>query len=62
LRFLGFFLVVISAISFGLMPIFASFAFKYGLDVKGKLLVILIFMGAVLYSTQAFSYFTSVSL
>lgn len=89
MRFLGFFLVVISAISFGLMPIFASFAFKYGLDVKtvllfrfliaaillnayvifkkhkypkGKLLVILIFMGAVLYSTQAFSYFTSVSL
>jgi drug/metabolite transporter (DMT)-like permease len=89
MKFLGFFLVIISAISFGLMPIFATFAYKSGLDVKtilffrfltaaillnvyvifkkqkypkGKLLVILIFMGAVLYSTQAFSYFTSVSL
>jgi len=89
MRFLGFFLVIISAVSFGLMPIFATFAYKNGLDVKtillfrfliaaillniyvlftkqrypkGKLLVILIFMGAILYSAQAFSYFTSVSL
>ncbi len=89
MKFLGFGLILISAISFGLMPIFATFAYKSGLDIKtillfrflisailiniyilikkhsypkGKLLIILIFMGAVLYSAQAFSYFTSVSL
>ncbi|MCF6173796.1 MAG: DMT family transporter, partial [Campylobacteraceae bacterium] len=89
MRFLGFILILVSAISFGLMPIFATFAYKSGLDIKtillfrflitailinayifikklsypkGKTLVILIFMGAVLYSAQSFSYFTSVSL
>ncbi len=89
MKFLGFFLIIISAISFGLMPIFATFAYKSGLDIKtillfrfvsaaviiniyitfkkytyprGKLLVMLIFMGAVLYSAQAFSYFSAVSL
>ncbi len=89
MKLIGFILIIISAISFGLMPIFATFAYKSGLDIKtillfrflisatliniyilikkhsyprGKLLVILIFMGAVLYSAQAFSYFTAVSL
>lgn len=89
MRFLGFILILISAISFGLMPIFATLSYKSGLDIKtillfrfsiaailinvyiilkgysypkGKLLVILIFMGAVLYSAQAFSYFSAVGL
>ncbi|MFK5880874.1 MAG: DMT family transporter [Sulfurospirillum sp.] len=89
MKFLGLILIVISAVSFGLMPIFATFAYKSGLDIKtillfrflsaaiiiniyiyikkysypkGKLLIMLIFMGAVLYSTQAFSYFSAVSL
>ena len=89
MKFLGFTLIVISAVSFGLMPIFATFAYKSGLDIKtillfrflsaaviiniyiaikkysypkGKLLFMLLFMGAVLYSAQAFSYFSAVSL
>ncbi len=89
MRFLGFTLILISAITFGLMPIFATFSYKSGLDIKtillfrfsiaailvniyiifkgysypkGKLLIILIFMGSVLYSAQAFSYFSAVSL
>jgi drug/metabolite transporter (DMT)-like permease len=89
MKFLGFFLIVVSAVSFGLMPIFATFAYRSGLDVqtillfrflsaaiivnvyiiikkhsypRGKVLVILLFMGAVLYSAQAFSYFSAVSL
>ncbi len=71
------------------MPIFATFAYKSGLNVKtillfrflltaiilniyaiytnrsypkGKLLFVLLFMGMFLYSTQAFSYFSAVSL
>ncbi|NOX16294.1 MAG: DMT family transporter [Epsilonproteobacteria bacterium] len=89
MRFLGFILIIISAATFGLMPIFATFAYKSGLNIesillfrflvsailinayilikklsypKGKTLIILIFMGAILYSAQAFSYFTSISL
>ncbi len=80
MKFLGFSLIIISAVSFGLIPIFATFAYKNGLSIeiilffyfliaaillnlyifikkysypKGKLLVILIFIGAILYSAQA---------
>jgi drug/metabolite transporter (DMT)-like permease len=88
-KLLGFGLIVVSAVSFGFMPIFATFSYQNGLDVqtillfrfliaaillnlylwwrgyrypRGKALITLIFMGAVLYAIQAFSYFTAVGL
>jgi len=89
MKFLGFTFIIISAISFGLMPIFATLCYKSGLNIKtillfrfliaailiniyiilkgysyprGKLLIMLFFMGAVLYSAQAFLYFSAVGL
>jgi len=88
-KLFGFGLIVVSAVSFGFIPIFATFSYQNGLDVKtillfrfliaaillnlylwwhghryprGKALITLIFMGAVLYAIQAFSYFTAVGL
>jgi drug/metabolite transporter (DMT)-like permease len=88
-KLFGFGLIVVSAVSFGFMPIFATLSYRNGLDVKtillfrfliaavllnlylwwrgyryprGKTLIILITMGAILYAVQAFSYFTAVGL
>ncbi len=88
-KLFGFGLIVVSAVSFGFMPIFATWSYRHGLDVKtillfrfliaavllnlylwwrgyryprGKTLIILITMGAILYAVQAFSYFTAVGL
>ena len=88
-KLLGFGLIIISALSFGFMPIFADFSYQHKLEAKtillfrfviaaillniylwwrgfcyprGKALVILIFMGAILYSSQAFFYFSAIKL
>jgi drug/metabolite transporter (DMT)-like permease len=88
-KLFGFGLIVVSAVSFGFMPIFATLSYRNGLDVKtillfrfliaavllnlylwwrgyryprGKTLIILTTMGAILYAVQAFSYFTAVGL
>jgi len=65
MRFLGFFLVIISAVSFGLMPIFATFAYKNGLDVKTILLFRFLIAAILLNIYVLFTkqrYPTSVSL
>ncbi|MEA1915457.1 MAG: DMT family transporter [Campylobacterota bacterium] len=86
-KILGFTLIILSATAFGFMPIFASYAYKSGLQIesillfrftiaavllnmyillkgysypKGIVLAKLFFMGAVLYSAQAFSLFSAI--
>ncbi len=88
-QYIGFILVIISSIGFGLMPIFASFAYANDVSVEvvllfrfliaaillniyiliknksypwGKSLMLLVAMGAFGYSSQAFTYFSALSL